>query len=163
MRPVTAVAVCAMAIGVVPGSARADLLSPECQVFSAPIVTSFFVDGCTSPFGICTAGSIDGGLLGGSTTFAVTDIQPGDSVDQLQYAGELVITTPNGVLTIHDKGVLNQSEATFFEIDQIVSGTGSFENVTGLLFSQGTSNPTGFEGIIAGHICGAGGSNISSR
>jgi len=31
MRPVTAVVVCAMAIGVVPGSARADLLSPECQ------------------------------------------------------------------------------------------------------------------------------------
>jgi len=66
------------------------------------------------------------------------------------------------LLTIHDKGVLNQSEATFFEIDQIVSGTGSFENVTGLLFSQ-DEQPDRLRGHHRGHICSAGESNISSR
>jgi len=71
MRPVTAVAVLRNGHRRGAGIRACGPPEPECQVFSAPIVTSFFVDGCASPFGICTAGSIDGGLLGGSTTFAV--------------------------------------------------------------------------------------------
>ena len=154
MRAATTAAISALAIGLVGVSARAADLDASCSGFNAPIVTNYFLDGCTSPFGICTAGSVDSGLLGGTTTFTLLGLEPGDSPELLQYVGELVITTPNGVLTINDKGFLNTLDGTFFEIDQIVDGTDSFTGATGLAFSQGTSTPTGFDGIIAGHVCG---------
>jgi len=123
-----------------------------CAFVNAPIVTTFFIDGCTSVFGICTAGTIDSGMLEGSTQFTLLTLGPGDLPDQLVYSGELVITASGGALTINDSGALNP-DATYFEIDPIVSGTGDFVNAAGTLFSSGTSTTTGFEGTIAGRIC----------
>jgi len=77
-----------------------------------------------------------------------------DSPELLLYTGELVITTPSGDLTIQDRGVLNAVDGSFFEFDEIVDGTRAFTGVSGLLFSQGTSTPTGFDGTISGQICG---------
>ena len=123
-----------------------------CAFVNAPIVTTFFIDGCTSVFGICTAGTIDSGMLEGSTQFTLLTLGPGDLPDQLVYSGQLVITASGGALTINDSGALNP-DATYFEIDLIASGTGDFVNAAGTLFSSGTSTTTGFEGTIAGRIC----------
>jgi hypothetical protein len=141
-------------------SARAELASGRgligdpCTPVNAPIVTAFFVEGCTSPFGVCTQGEIAAGVLAGTTRFAVVALEPGDSPELLLYTGELVITTPSGDLTIQDRGVLNAVDGSFFEFDDIVDGTRAFTGVSGLLFSQGTSTPTGFDGTISGQICG---------
>jgi len=129
-------------------------IGDPCSPVSAPIVTAFFVEGCTSPFGLCTRGEIASGVLAGTTRFAVVALAPGDSPELLLYTGELVITTPSGDLTIHDSGVLNAADGSFFEFDDIVDGTRAFTDVSGLLFSQGTSTPTGFDGTISGQICG---------
>jgi hypothetical protein len=118
------------------------------------IITTFFVEGCTSPIGLCTEGTIPYGLLAGTTRFTVLALDPGDSADLLLYTGALVITTSRGVLTIQDRGVLNATNGNFFEIDQIVAGTGAFTNGTGTLFAWGTSTPTSFAGRIFGWICG---------
>ena len=123
-----------------------------CAFVNAPIVTTFFIDGCTSVFGICTAGTIGSGMLEGSTQFTLLTLGPGDLPDQLVYSGQLVITASGGALTINDSGALNP-DATYFEIDLIASGTGDFVNAAGTLFSSGTSTTTGFEGTIAGRIC----------
>jgi hypothetical protein len=142
-----------LAIGLVSVSARASGLDP-CTPVNAPIVTTYFVEGCTSPFGVCTEGEIPSGVLAGTTRFGVVGIEPGDSPELLLYTGVLVITTSSGDVTIHDRGVLNAIDGSFFEFDDVVDGTRAFTGVTGLLFSQGTSTPTGFEGTISGQICG---------
>src|SRR5256885_2699067 len=124
-----------------------------CAFVNAPIVTTFFMDDrCTSVLGICTEGTIGPGMLEGSTQFTLLTLGAGDLQDQLVYTGRLVITASGGALTINDSGALNPN-ATYFEIDPILSGTGDFVNAAGTLFSSGTSTTTGFEGTIAGRIC----------
>jgi hypothetical protein len=125
----------------------------QCAFVKSRIVTGFFVDGCTSPFRLCTAGRICSGLLAGSTKFTLLTLDAGASAELLVYSGGLVITASGDDLNIHDRGVLNTADATFFEIDPIVGGTGKFTNATGALFAYGTSTTTGFDGTIAGWIC----------
>jgi hypothetical protein len=164
MRATWIAAISGLAIGLVSVSARAGELASSgdsggwigdpCTPVNAPIVTAFFLEGCTSPFGLCTQGEIASGVLAGTTRFAVVALQPGDSPELLLYTGELVITTPSGDLTIQDRGVLNAADGSFFEFDEIFDGTRAFTGVSGLLFSQGTSTPTGFDGTISGQVCG---------
>jgi len=157
---VFAAVICALAFGVSALPARAeDRASFDgdfdvCSPVNAPIVTSFFLDGCTSPFGICTQGNIDSGPLAGKTRFAVESLLPGPLPELLLYGGMLVIETANGTVNIKDKGVLNQQDGSFFEFDFIASGTRAFADATGTLFSDGVSTPTGFDGTISGQICG---------
>jgi hypothetical protein len=125
-----------------------------CSPVNAPIVTSFFLEGCASPFGICTHGTIESGPLAGTTSFAVLSLQSASSPELLEYTGSLVIETENGAVSIKDRGILNALDGTFFEFDQIAGGTRAFSDATGLLFSDGVSTPTGFQGTIAGQICG---------
>ena len=164
MRATWTAAISGLAIGLVSVSARASDLDP-CTPVNAPIVTAFFVEGCTSPFGVCTQGEIAAGVLAGTTRFAVVALEPGDSPELLLYTGELVITTSSGDVTIHDRGVLNGADGSFFEFDEIVDGTRAFTGVTGLLFAKGTSTvlvgadgvavQTGFDGTISGQVCGS--------
>ena len=158
---VAAGTVSVLMVGLVPMPARADdgsiapseVADGECAGIRAPIVTTFFIDGCTSPYGLCTEGTIPSGALAGTTQFSVLSLGPGDSPELLLYGGELIVTTADGTLTIQDNGVLNTLDGTFFEIEQAVAGTGSLADHTGTLFAQGTSTPTGFEGTIYGQIC----------
>jgi hypothetical protein len=85
---------------------------------------------------------------------AVLSLQPGSSPEFLEYTGNLVIDTGNGAVTIKDTGILNALDGTFFEFDRIAGGTRAFSDATGLLFSDGVTTPTGFQGTIAGQICG---------
>jgi hypothetical protein len=131
----------------------------NCQIVNAHIVSTFFVDGCTSPVGICTQGNIASGPLAGTTLFTVlTADSPPDFPDVLHYTGQFAITTENGTLTIQDSGVFDQANGVFFERDPIASGTGIFANATGPLFSFGTqtANPPGFDGFVVGLLCGVG-------
>src|SRR5437660_12821257 len=103
-RLVAAAAISVMVGGLVPVAARADGDSDptangtdgECVSIRAPIVTTFFIDGCTRPFGLCTEGTIPSGPLAATTRFSVLSLGPGDSPEILLYGGELVITTSEG-------------------------------------------------------------------
>jgi hypothetical protein len=135
--------------------ARAD--DDDCLQVNSSIVTTYFVDGCTSLFGLCTAGTVSGRRFAGTTLFVVTSIAPVSDATPwiLAYTGVLTITTRRGVVTIHDAGIFDAVKGTFFEVDTVVSGTGAFHEATGMLTSQGTAGATGFQGTLTGSICGA--------
>jgi hypothetical protein len=100
----------------------------------------FVVEGCTSPVGSCTVGSItNGGFLNGETSFTafgaaiaagMNGIEP-DSTSS--YSGLLTITTKHGILTISDVGVFDTAMGKFSEIDRVIEGTGMFQESTGVL------------------------------
>jgi len=126
----------------------------RCAFVKAGIATTIFTGvTCPSALGLCTAGLIDSGLLAGTTQFTLLTWDAGASDDFVVYSGELIISASGGDLHIHDRGVLNTEDATFFEIDPIGGGTGKFTNATGMLFAYGTSSTSGFDGTIAGRIC----------
>jgi hypothetical protein len=148
-------AVSALAIGLLAaGPTHAD----PCKEIDTLIQTHFAT--CApneSPVDFCTEGSIASGPLAGSTRFAAQTMTVTDN--GILYTGVLTITTRSGTVTIHDSGVLNPTTGEFFEIDQVVGGTGRFKHVTGLLTSQGTETvvngiPT-FIGTLTGSICRA--------
>jgi hypothetical protein len=132
-----------------PATARAD----ACKLVDAQIATSFYMAGCQSVYGLCTSGTVDSGPLKGTTNFEVLTIGPGPTPTSMAYTGVLTITTHSGVLYIHDRGVVDEATGRYFEIDEIVGGTGKFTNATGLLTSQGLALTTGFSGNLGGVVC----------
>lgn len=132
-----------------------------CIPIHANIETTFVDEGCPGPPGSCTVGEItNGGLLNGETSFIASDSafgagMAGEPATTLSYAGELMITTPHGILTMSDVGVFDTAIGKFSELDRVVEGTGMFEGATGVLFIVGdlTSNSSGFIGNITGEIC----------
>src|SRR5579864_527091 len=56
-------------------AARAD----QCASIHGTLSSTFFTDGCTSPFAFCTAGTITkGGFLNGTDVFTLTGMTPTD-------------------------------------------------------------------------------------
>lgn len=125
----------------------------ECKPVDTTITTTFFVDGCESPVGICTAGTIPSGPLQGTTRFVALTVQEGPNPDITVYTGELVITTRKGTLTIRDAGVLNGAAGTFVELQNVVDGSRGLGHLTGLLTSRGVMTATGFQGSLRGFVC----------
>jgi hypothetical protein len=130
-------------------AARAD----ECKSINTPIVTSYTLKACTSPFGLCTDGTVGKGLLAGTTHFTVLTLAPGPGPGVLLYTGELVITTRRGVVTVQDSGFFNEVTGQYLELQKVVSGTRKFSRATGALTSQGTGSATGFSGTLTGTVC----------
>lgn len=125
-----------------------------CNAVQTAIVTSYSQGpGCASPVGVCTSGNIAYGDLGGTTQFTATTMGPGPSPDTVLYSGDLVITTASGTVTLLDHGLLDSTTGYYIEMQQVVSGTGAYDQHTGMLISQGTASQTGFEGQLNGSIC----------
>jgi len=123
-----------------------------CKAVDAPIVTTFSTP-CDSPVGVCTTGTVPLGHELATTSFRALTLQPGPTPEVMLYTGELVLTTREGTLTIHDSGVLDAATGAFFEMQQVVSGTRKYKHVTGMLTSQGTATATGFAGTLTGSLC----------
>src|SRR4029077_3327960 len=105
----------------------------ECKRVDTTIVSTFFMVGCTSPVGVCTAGVIPTGPLKGTTVFTALSVGPGPSDDLLAYKGELVITTKKGTVIIHDAGVMNGVTGAWFELQQVVGGTEALRHAKGMM------------------------------
>src|SRR4051812_15039190 len=130
--------------------ARGDVCTP----IRKTIATTYALGpDCVSPVGVCTVGTVPSGRLAGTTRFTALTINPGPSPELLVYTGELVITTPDGTLTLRDFGLLNSTTARYFEMQQIISGTGIYAGARGVLTSQGRSTATGFQGVLSGAVC----------
>jgi hypothetical protein len=122
-------------------------------------------EGCSSPVGLCTAGVVTGsGLLKGPNTFTAFGLAaaaglPGIEPETLvSFAGERVITTPKGTLTLHAVGVFDTAATAageFDELEKVIGGTGWFAGATGTLhlFGTATADRSGFKGAIVGEIC----------
>jgi len=126
----------------------------RCVGVHATIATSYSTaPGCTSPVGVCTAGNVTSENLQGTTWFSASTTQPGSPPGLDFYTGDLVITTADGTVTLHDYGVLNSSSGLYFEVQEVTSGTGAQAGKTGMLVSQGTATSSGFKGTLSGSFC----------
>ena len=80
-----------------------------CRPVHGTIHSLFTTQNCTSPIGLCTAGTIsDSGILDGATTFLALGAAPSAGMPSnepsanLSYSGQLTITASNGTLITHD-------------------------------------------------------------
>src|SRR5437899_11427764 len=125
-----------------------------CVDVQATITTAYsLTPSCTSPVGVCTAGNVTSANLKGTTWFSASTTQPGPPPGLDFYTGDLVITTADGTVTLHDYGVLNSTSGLYFEVQEVTSGTGAQAGKTGMLVSQGTATATGFKGTLSGSFC----------
>jgi hypothetical protein len=103
------------------------------EAFAINTTISAHLTSLTSAGG-STAGTINSGLLQGTTQFSATFTDA-----QLDYVGTLVITTADGsTLTLADQGNLNAATGAFVDHLTVSSGTGRFAGASGTLFDQGT-------------------------
>lgn len=150
------------------GTAAAAAAPPPvvCRPVHGTIHSVFTTQNCTSPVGLCTAGTIsDAGILDGSTTFTALAVAPSAGLPSsepavnLSYSGQLTITASNGTLVTHDLGVLDANHLAFTEIERPSSGTGIFANPgNSVFFISGSivDNGNGFQGDLTGTVCASG-------
>ena len=137
-----------------------------CRAVHGTIHSVFTTQNCTSPVGLCTAGTIiDAGILDGTTTFSAFAVAPSAGFPavepgaNLSYSGQLTITASNGTLITHDLGVLDANHLAFTEIERPFSGTGIFANPgSSVFFISGSivDNGNGFQGDLTGTACASG-------
>ena len=156
-----------LALGVLVGTA-ASVISTNpppvtCRPVHGTIHSVFTTLNCTSPVGLCTAGTItDAGPLDGSTTFAALAVAqsaglPGEEpAANLSYSGRLTILAGHGTLVTRDLGILDATHLAFTEMERPESGTGVFANPgNSVFFISGSivDNGQGFQGDLTGTVC----------
>jgi hypothetical protein len=146
------------------GAAAAQVVvNPLCIPVQGTIRSDFVSNNCTSPVGLCTAGTITGtGLLDGTTTFSALDVAPSagmpgvEPAGNLSYSGRLTIMASHGTLVTRDLGVLDKAHAAFTEMERFESGTGVFANPgNSVFFISGSvvDSGQGFQGNLSGTVC----------
>jgi hypothetical protein len=164
-RWITVVAVSAALLAAAP-SVVAQEDDTDCFRVHATIASTITASGCTSPVGLCTAGTL-AGFPGGTTRFTALGLggapvgegsivtPPAEPGTTWSYRGDLVYTTPVGEIRLEDVGVLDTVRGAYSELQRVVGGTGHFAGATGELFSYGHTTPTGdgFGGAVRGSVC----------
>jgi hypothetical protein len=135
----------------------------RCRRVRGTINSLFFTENCTSPIGLCTAGTITGaGPLDGSTIFIAMGAAPSaglpgiEASANLSYSGQLTIVARRGTLVTNDLGVLDAAHLAFTEMERPSSGTGVFSNPgNNAFFISGSivDNGQGFQGELSGIAC----------
>ena len=139
--------------------------SGHCRRVDAEFMNTIVSGDCASPVGLCKAGLVTGsGLLKGPNTFTASGLAAAAGLARIEpetlvsFAGERVITTPRGTLTLHAVGVFDTAPTAageFSELEKVMGGTGRFAGATGTLhlFGQATADGAGFHGAIIEEIC----------
>src|SRR5712671_2623317 len=137
----------------------------QCKTVDSPLSSALFIDGCMSPVGFCTSGTVTSGRLAGTFEFtALTSQQPDAASAVMFYTGVVVYTTNTGVLSVTDSGMFDGMNGAFVETQQVTGGTQGFGTAAGTLTSQGagvfadvngTPQLVGFSGSVAGQVCPA--------
>lgn len=151
----------ATVIAALPVTADAGGDDAACKQIRATLDEHQFTQGCTSPRGVCIAGTIDGnrGLRG--TTLFVLDSSAGGPTTALtptvSYSGVFEITTGEGLLTLRETGVNGPKTGggrTLASVASVLSGTGRYAGATGTLYFTGTNVVPGqFTTRMSGDLC----------
>jgi hypothetical protein len=97
-----------------------------------------------------TQGTIDNGLLRGTTSFAAEFIDANGD-----YVGTTTVVSDQGSLTLADVGVFN-ADGTFTDHATVTGGTSRFAGATGELVFQGHELADGvhfLDDSITGEVC----------
>ena len=92
-------------------------------------------EGCGSPYGICTAGRLTGGIQG-DLTFPITNLAPTNSPGVLFFTAVSTIRTTTGDIYCDDSGSFNTAAGSSGEgvhLCQITGGTGEYVGASGYL------------------------------
>ncbi len=136
-----------------------------CRRVYGHMMSTFTTANCTSPVGLCAAGTIThGGILESAATFLAFDAAPSAGMPTVEpaanvsYSGQLTIDTKRGTLVVHDLGVIDGVHSNFTELERPASGTGRFAHATNVFFISGSllNNGTEFDGEISGELCNIG-------
>lgn len=162
----TRAAIVSMALAALPGTLiAAEFTGQKCTPIHAEIVATQFTKGCTSPVGLCTAGTIKGNLgLIGVTQFVGDSLDAGlttapDAPATVAYSGVLRITTAlHETITLRDTGVFDTATGTptggfFAAFERIEGATGHFAKASGSIFSVGTTINGRLVAQISGELC----------
>jgi hypothetical protein len=134
----------------------------RCRAVHGRAHTAFTTTNCTSPVGLCTEGKVFGaGPLDGATTFMAFGVAASAGMPALEpaanlsYSAQFNLTTRHGTLITKNLGVLDPSHFAFTEMGRVDSGTGRFENPSGVLFFSGSIVDGGnaFDAEITGQLC----------
>jgi hypothetical protein len=135
-----------------PATARADDGCTH-QVQGTLASTQVTGAACPSPIGLCTQGTMTGGLAGTFFYTATSLTVLPDGITGV-FDGTIVLTTPTGVVTEHDHTIANLQTGQLSDVITILSGTRKWEGATGVVFLQGSFNfATGvgastYEGVV---------------
>jgi len=130
----------------------------KCIPVKGRLVTSWTTESCSSPLGLCTVGSVQGGPLHGAKAFfTVTAIGPTPEdpaqENSLAYSGPLVLETRRATLTVETMGLFDKSNALTTSQSRALTGGGSLQNGSGFLYTLGVATATGFDSRLQGKVC----------
>lgn len=133
----------------------------ECKVIKTRLDGSSFLCG-DSPVGLCSEGSLAGGLIKGTKLAVYTAAAPSAGLwtelpTSTSYTADAVFTAKDGELHLNQLGVIDAERQIFTEINRIVGGTGRFYQASGDLFISGSVNSpdivTEFRSEVTGTVC----------
>jgi hypothetical protein len=151
--PIAAVsAVSLLALVAAPrGRAAAD---EPCHRVRATIQDALVSDGCPSPVGLCTAGTLDhDGVLNGSVYTVVNALAPAATPGVLSFDTSTTISTGKGNVVFHGSAVFDPVHGAISILLTDPVGTGRFAGATGRLFVHADTTPASAQGEIEGEIC----------
>jgi hypothetical protein len=137
----------------------------SCRDFEATILLHTTKEGCASPVGLCTKGTVESSdpALAGATWFfsalgtaEAAGLPASLPASMLSYAGSVVVTTlRDGTFTTSNAGVFDTSAGAFSQLDRVTGGTGKFAGAEGRqLFTTATGGGEArFKGHVRGELC----------
>jgi hypothetical protein len=134
--------------------APADLQAKKCQVVTGTTSAEITSEGCASPVGLCTVGTLESplGALEGPFELMVTSLIVCDE-NVLCYEGVLVLEARAGTIRFADAGALDVGAGAFSDTATSVGGNGLFANRVVTLFFAGEAAGTTLHGTFSGTIC----------
>lgn len=125
----------------------------RCRELKGSVTTEQTTVGCTSPLGLCFAGTLKtNSSLHGATYFVVTQVAAVPGTTLIAFSGVFTVTERSGqVVTFQSTGTADTATDTFVE-----SFTGTVAGETVVLTATGTTNAalSAFTGEVTGSICG---------
>ncbi len=155
------IAGCVVALGASTFVASAEA-GEKCHRVKGKIYAAAVAEGCTSPVGLCTEGTVTGGgRLNGLTAFTTYALVPSAGMPaiepptEMSYSGELTLKGRRGDLHVRDLGIFSVSREKFTELARVVGGTGRFEGAYGTFFISGdlVDGGTAFSSRMHGEFC----------
>jgi hypothetical protein len=137
----------------------------SCRAFEAIVLLHATKEGCTSPVGLCTKGTVESGdpSLAGATWFfsalgtaEAAGLPASLPASMLSYAGSVVVTTArDGTFTTSNAGVFDTAAGAFSQLDRVTGGTGRFADAAGrhIFTTAAGSAEAGFKSHVRGELC----------